>query len=95
MSNSFRGVDIEIRSEGQRQLLIKTDKRGVAAALARHCDVHPAFVSKWRQGARPEAESRVKIEEFLQIPILSFDQEPLGPLPALTGEGDDESGSVQ
>jgi transcriptional regulator with XRE-family HTH domain len=89
-------VDIELRSEGQRQLLIKTDKRGVAAALARHCSVHPAFVSKWRQGARPETENRLRIEEFLQIPISSFDQEPLGPLPALTGEGDEpaESGAA-
>lgn len=68
---------IQLKSDGQRQLLEKTAVRGVAAALARACKKDPAFISNWRlKGARPETSNRLVIREFLGIEIEAFDQPP-------------------
>lgn len=68
---------IQLKSEGQRQLLEKTVKRGVAAALARACGKDPAFISNWRiKGSRPETSNRLVIRDFLGIEIEAFDRPP-------------------
>ena len=48
-------------------------KRGVNAALAKHCGVDPSTVTRWRAGETdPSIEMMGKIAEFVKKPLSAF-----------------------